>query len=459
MKNFHNKFGFKFSLVLAAAVCFNFTWPVLAQQEETAEAADQQQDRVFNLTLQGRDITIGGEGAFLEESPAPRASGRPLQINPNPYLDPAKFARESFRLAQQEEELSEPGGKTSPLEQTELDPLNLDAIGLLAASGEGYPINLWQGSHIDDLLGLMSELPGGTSSPTANAMKRRLMLSSAPFPVEPDNAFGIENLLYQRLRHLYRAGDVTSLLSLFEQIPGSERSARISRLMVDAYLLDGDMESACALARAGQRDEGSADWLKINAICLVLEGEEGQARFNLTLLGETGDLDYSYQNLFEDVVKLAGEEQGEISTLAMEEGGADKSTFFSGQFFLQSDLTPLHVAILKLLGRDIDIALEEDAASNILLASLARWSGLTLETKLQVADQALKRGILEEQFLINLVGAYTFSAQDKETAYFLDYESWGVKSDALFYGGIRILNAGIIGNIEYGYRLAILKAQ
>jgi len=104
------------------------------------------------------------------------------------------------------------------------------------------------------------------------------------------------------------------------------------------------------------------------------------------------------------------------------------------------------------------IALEENAPSNMMLASLARWSGLTLETKLLVADQALARGILEERFLSALVGAYTFSAQDKQTAYLLDYESWGVKSDALFYALAKeALNYdGAINHIREGWSRARL---
>ncbi len=427
MKNFRSNIA----SLLISILFLGLAGPAPGQEQDPA--VEEEERQVFYLTLQGRDITVRDD-EMAEETPSQPATGGPLEIGPNPYLDRETFTAGSFRLAQQEEDLGLTEEETPEVEQTELDPLNLDAIGLLAASGTGYPIDLWQGSDVRDLLVLISGLPGGTSSPTANAMKRKLLLSSAPFPITPESGVGVEDLLFQRLAQLYRAGDLASLLSLFEQIPVAERSPRISRLMVEAYLLDGDMESACTLAKTGQREEGTPDWLKITSICLVLEGEEGQARFNLTLLDETGDMDFAYQGLFEDVVKLANGEREEISTVAMEEGEGGFSTFFSGQFFLLSDLTPLHVAILKLLGRDADIALEENAGvANVLLSSLARWSGLTLETKLEVADQALARGILEERFLSALVGAYTFSAADKETAHLLDYESWGVKSDALFY--------------------------
>ena len=427
MKNFHSKItAFLFSVLFLGLA-------VTAPGQEQDPATEEQGRQVFYLTLQGRDITVR-DGETAEERPFQPATGGPLEIGPNPYLDRETFKGRSFRLVQQEENLGPGKEKTAEVEQTELDPLNLDAIGLLAAGGTGYPIDLWQGSDVRELLVLISALPGGTSSPTANAIKRKLLLSSAPFPITPESGVEIEDLLFQRLAQLYRAGDLASLLSLFEQIPAAERSPRISRMMVEAYLLDGDMESACALAKTGQREEGTPDWLKITSICLVLEGEEDQARFNLTLLTETGDMDFAYQSLFEGVVKLVSEERGEISTLAMEEGDGGFSNFFSGQFFLLSELTPLHVAILKLLGRNVEIALDENAGvSSVLLSALARWSGLTLETKLEVADQALAGGILEEHFLSTLVGAYTFSPQDKETAYLLDYESWGVKSDALFY--------------------------
>ena len=76
--------------------------------------------------------------------------------------------------------------------------------------------------------------------------------------------------MYQRLAQLYNAGDLASLLGLFEQIPVADRSPRISRLMVQAYLLDGDIESACVLAKIGQREEGTPDWLKITAKGMTL---------------------------------------------------------------------------------------------------------------------------------------------------------------------------------------------
>ncbi|MCH7630957.1 MAG: hypothetical protein IIC07_03590, partial [Proteobacteria bacterium] len=303
MKNFHSKItAFLFSVLFLGLA-------VTAPGQEQDPATEEQGRQVFYLTLQGRDITVR-DGETAEEGPFQPATGGPLEIGPNPYLDRETFKGRSFRLVQQEENLGPGKEKTAEVEQTELNPLNLDAIGLLAAGGTGYPIDLWQGSDVRELLVLISALPGGTSSPTANAIKRKLLLSSAPFPITPESGVEIEDLLFQRLAQLYRAGDLASLLSLFEQIPAAERSPRISRLMVEAYLLDGDMESACTLAKTGQREEGTPDWLKITSICLVLEGEEGQARFNLTLLTETGDMDFAYQSLFEGVVKLVREERG-----------------------------------------------------------------------------------------------------------------------------------------------------
>ncbi|MCH8347392.1 MAG: hypothetical protein IH901_02670, partial [Proteobacteria bacterium] len=161
---------------------------------------------------------------IAEEGPFQPATGGPLEIGPNPYLDRETFKGRSFRLVRQEEELSLGKEKTTEVEQTELNPLNLDAIGLLAAGGTGYPIDLWQGSDVRELLVLISALPGGTSSPTANAIKRKLLLSSAPFPITPESGIEIEDLLFQRLAQLYRAGDLASLLSLFEQIPAEQVS-------------------------------------------------------------------------------------------------------------------------------------------------------------------------------------------------------------------------------------------
>ncbi len=408
-----------------------------AWAQEEIDPPEQEEDAVpFRLTLQGRDITIDPEKE-VEEEGRPLATGRPLDIEPTPYFDREEGV--PLRLAQQEDldEENVEEGEEDALEATDLDPLNTDSIGLLSPTRGGYPLGLWQGSAAADIYSLMAALPSGSSSPTANAMKRKLLLSAAPFPLDSgedfENQYGPEDFLYSRLERLHAGGDLASLLRLFEQIPRTERSPRISRLMVEAYLLDGDLTSACKLAADGQREEGSSDWLKIRSICLVLEGEEAQARFNLTLLDETGEIDFAYQTLFEDVVALARETTNQVRAGAAAQQDPGFSSYFAGSFFLSSDLSPLHVAILKLLGRNVDIALEEEVPTNMMLTSMARWQGLTLETKLKVADQALSQGILEERFLKNLVGAYTFEAADKEIAHLLDYESWGVKGDALFY--------------------------
>ena len=400
----------------------------------------------FNLIVNGRNVVVDREGEFRQRYITP-ATGAPLSIAPTPYVDEEVLGDPISVLAQQgiplgelqeeelrEDELPDDAGEDlfgrPNFEEADLNPLTADSIGLLMPGSEGYPLDLWDDSRADAVLRLLARLPDSASSPTPNNMKHRLLLSAAPYPEDMFGRVSAEDFLYARLERLYAAGDLESVLRLFEQIPRAERSPRITRLMVNAYLLDGDLETGCALAEQGQRAEGSGAWLKITAVCLALDGKEAEARFNITLLEETGEADFAFLTLFEDVVALV-REQTRPDTRAME--SAPATSFFAGNFYLLSDLTPLHVGILKVLNRRIDISLDGRASPNIVLASLTRWPGLSLETKLNVADLAITNGILDDRFLENLVGAYTFSESDKQAAHLLDYESWGVKSDALFY--------------------------
>ena len=431
----------KKSLSLGIVALLLLSSASIAQEPQEPAEVQPETPKTFNLILNGRNVVVGNEGEFRQRYSRP-AFGAPLSIRPTPYVDEDVLSDPITVLAQQgiplgdlqEEGLQEDTGEDlfgrAGFEEADLNPLTADAIGLLRPGGEGYALDLWNGSRADAVLLLLSRLSAGSSSPTPNNLKRRLLLSAAPYPEDMFDRVTPEDFLYARLSQLYAGGDLESVLRLFEQIPRTERSPRIARLMVNAYLLDGDLETACAMAEQGQRAEGSGDWLKVMAVCLAIKGKEAEARFNITLLEETGEADFAFITLFEDVVALV-REQSEPDTRAIEPAAV--TSFFAGNFYLLSDLTPLHVGILKVLNRQIDISLDGRGSPNIVLTSLARWPGLSLETKLNVADLAIERGILDDRFLENLVGAYTFSESDKRAAHLLDYESWGVKSDALFY--------------------------
>lgn len=429
---------------LLTALTFLIPALALAQAEVTPpsdQAVDQPQ---FSIILNGRDLVVEATGMEYSRE-LPPAYGQPLDITPNPYVDPA-FIRENMpRLAQagpageepaMEEGATVPGDGPEDEEQTpgfegqNLDPLDPAAIGLMSQAEAGFPPDLWLGSEPSDLPGLISALPAGTRSPTVNSLLARLLLSPVQIPLQGAGESLAEDLLYARLERLYAAGDIASLMEMFEQIGRDERSPRLTRLMAETYIIDGDFETGCRLSEEGQRVAGSTAFLKINAICLALEGREGEARFNMSLLREENEVDVSFSSLFEDVIREVNAETGGPS---LPGGQGSLSSFFTRDFYLLSDLTPLKIGLLKVLDRDVELSLDTNEASNLVLSALARWQGLSLETKLEVADMALSRGILRQRFLKELVGAYEFSAADKENAYLLDYESWGVKSDALFY--------------------------
>lgn len=431
MMSFQNKFFLTFFSLL-----FLILSGTTSAQEEITEPLEEEEaaPESFSIMLNGRDITVDGAGARPEEEPR-YATGRPLEIVPNPYLDPEEISPSVILLAQGTTgEAGDPSDadQSSSFEGADLDPLDPGSIGLISDAEAGFPPNLWQGSDPGILPGLISALPAGTKSPTTNALLARLLLSSAQAPI----GFGIgsdqQDFLFARLERLHKAGDMDSLMEMFDQITREERSPRLTRLMAEAYLLDGDFDTGCRLASEGQRAAGTTAFLKINAICQVLGGQEAEARFNISLLAESGEADFAFVSLFEDVARLAREERtSSLASRPAEESSLN--SFFDRDFYLLSDLTPLHIGILKVLGREVELSIDTDEVSNLVLAALARWPGLSLETKLLVADQALERGILREKFLKELVGAYQFSAADKENAYLLDYQSWGVKSDALFY--------------------------
>lgn len=415
------------------AAALLFCGGALAEEPADQTGAEDSTPQGFSVDLQGQTETVPDQGTESGGAYRP-ATGGPTQISPTPYVDKATVAAIEPEAAQEE-------GDTQPdqsgMEASELNPLGADAIGLLGQNDEGLPLDLWQNSDPVDLLKLVGELPAGTLSPTANALKRRLLLSAGPFPPHFTGTPGPKEFLYARLSKLRDAGDLDSLMQMFEQIPRADITPDLARLMVEAYLLDGDLDMVCRLADDGQRAEGSSDWLKINAICLALGGKEAEARFNITMLNETGDADMPFLSLFEDVIALNHEGDAKAPADAMAEPAAETgdvyASFFDRDFYLLSDLTPLHIGLLKVLDRKVDLSLDDETVSNLILASLARWPGLSLETKLLVADEALKRGILKAEFLNDLVSAYTFSDADKQNAFLLDYQSWGLKSDALFY--------------------------
>ena len=369
---------------------------------------------------------VGVPPALAQGESAPDApkAGAPRNIKPAPYLDPETI----LPAAEEAGEAATPGEEE--FESSELAPLESGAIGTLSEARAGYPVTLWQGSRPGRVLSLLGGMPGGTRFPAANAMERKVLLSAAALPADETVAYSLEPYLYARLERLNAMGDLDSLLYLFEQIPRQERSPRLARHMVDAYLLDGDFETACALAEEGQREDGAAAWLKIAAVCHALKKDENAARLRLALLQEEGEADPSFANLLEDVIARVA---GTPSPLNADAASPVVPSFFERSPYLASELTALHVALLKLFGSGADVDLSSGAPSNLMLAALVRWGTLPLETKMKVADLALERGVLDQEFLSELASAYRFTPADKASPYLLDYQTLGLKGDALFY--------------------------
>lgn len=265
-----------------------------------------------------------------------------------------------------------PRGETVPrLPSVRVDPLQApdpSNVGLLDPAKGGLPFDTWRGTRLASVQALMPRLPAAAPSPAMQDLMRRLLLSSAAPPTGPAGGPTLLGMRVERLAAAGRIGDVGELL----KAAGSRlEDPALALARIDAALLAGDNDAACAVAKDEMAKRPRPAVAKVAAFCQAAAGEKAAASLAGDLLRETGQKDDAFFGLLDQltgarkVAKLASLKQA----------------------------TALHLAMLRQARQSIPDDAAREATPSVLRA-IAASSNAASDLRLEAAERAEAAGAL-----------------------------------------------------------------
>ena len=139
---------------------------------------------------------------------------------------------------------------------------------------------LWAKGAPAGIAGLLARLPSVIAEPTLAGLQRALL--AAPMPSDA----GGDDLLLLRLDRLLAMGDPATALELLAQVPDGGKGPELEVRRLQARLAAGQIEPACAAAKA--QAVAAAPWPEARIVCAALARDMASVELGLDLL-DSGD--------------------------------------------------------------------------------------------------------------------------------------------------------------------------
>ena len=292
----------------------------------------------------------------------------------------------------------------------QLPAVSGDSFGLLEGDA-GLGMDLWRGTRRNQIVELLSVMPGATRSHAMNALARRVLLTTATVP-PPDFAGATKgpSLLALRAQHLAALGDYEDVAKLIAAAPGRITDEALLRLSVEGRLLGGDNAGACRRVREVGGQFSDVFWRKALIFCQAIVGERSQANLGAALMREQ---DPKGEATFHTLLRaMLDDKRAKLAKLPSP--------------------TPLDVAMLNAA----ELPIPEDALDTHdagLLAAFARNEGLPPETRIAVAERAEAVGTLPTAELAQIYGTMKFKPAQLANALSEADSLGGAQGRALLY--------------------------
>jgi len=296
------------------------------------------------------------------------------------------------------------------VEVGQLSQVDPGSIGVLSEAQGALPPDLWAGSRRETIEALLLALPMETTSRSAKALSRRLLLSGGPLPAGKPN----KSLLGIRVERLIAGGLVAEAHDLLRLARPSADDNQTHLVEVDALLLAEDHSAACVRIRERVRVDESLAWLQKLAFCQALAGETAAASLSVGILREQKLDDPAYFRLMQ---ALGGDTSIRIESLPKP--------------------GPLHLAMLRAARRNIP-ADAVTGAGPAMLRAIARAPNAALEVRLRAAERAEASGSLPAEALAQIYAAVQFKPEQIEAALTDPPPPLGPQSGALYHQAVEL---------------------
>lgn len=341
---------------------------------------------------------------------APTAFNQPLNLLPgagaNPEVaDPLTTTAEPLTGGPRLQPI-EPAKPSSEIEVNRLDSIDLEAVGTLDQANGGFGSNMWHGSKRHVVTRLLARLPDQITSPSLRSLARRLLLSAA---IPPQGAAGQDDsLLRLRVERLAALGEIEGLEQLLRVVPERNTDETIQRARVEAHLVAGNADAACAsVRRVVSQGQQTIYWQKALVFCQIHAGEMAGAALGVGLLRE----------------QSAGDEDNFIALAEAASGGASDIPAIG-------DPSVFELTMLQRLEAPLaDGTLDEDHPG--MLFAMSRSESLPLEQRIEVAERAVALGVLPTEALAGLYRKVEIAQEDLAAFQIRAVEWQGIQARAL----------------------------
>lgn len=211
---------------------------------------------------------------------------------------------------QQEEPVPEPSGNEEMLEASTLEELDPSGISLLPSS-DAFPSELWENYSRSAITERLSDFHHPGTSPALKELANKLALSGVMVD-EPETPEDVTSFIAARLNLLEAIGNAGGYAELLLTLPASHDWTPLARHFANAYLIDGKITDACALANTQREQDADPYWLKLIAFCDAAGGNRVGVDFQLGILEEITTVEPSFYMLIDQILVEAEQPPGAV---------------------------------------------------------------------------------------------------------------------------------------------------
>ena len=288
-------------------------------------------------------------------------------------------------------------------------PLVGNPITPPAFEGPAFDDAIWDGSTADHIHPLIEALPSGAPSPVMRDLTRRLLLADLPNLAEPQAEAA---LLAVRGRKLADLGLTDELAAVADSDPGVLDNDGVFEALINARLLDGQDQAACAQAAPRLADPATAYWRQMVVFCRLVTG---QASRSLDAVEE---------------MRRAGEGDPMFLSLAEAAATGGQPALPDGAWRSLANPDPLLLAMLRRAGHGVSTAAlrVRDPAR---LRAIARNPWTATRVRLEAGERAAASGALNPMELARLYLDVEFSQRERDGVLSLAQRQGGPEVRAL----------------------------
>ncbi|WP_083607449.1 hypothetical protein [Thalassospira sp. TSL5-1] len=281
-------------------------------------------------------------------------------------------------------------GNTYPTDPDAVQTLQLNAVdaesvGILDRNSGGLGVDMWTGTSREMAARLVDALPDNPGSRAMRNLERRLLLSIAAAPEDHKDI----SLLAHRVAKLQAIGAYGDVARLINASAHDKLSADLAEAQVNALLVTGLLDDACAAIESFGNQFDTPFWLKAAAYCQLRAKNTTSATFTTDLVREVeGEKDRLFFAL----------------NRAIRTGGNVSPD-------LLVNLRPLDVAMLELTKQGLPAGKLQNADAPTLIA-FVKSANTATALKLEAARLAEQRGFITTDELASTYMSVTFTSAE-----------------------------------------------